>query len=408
MTDTELAGSSEAMRDFMAQVMEIEGVTFDDQLATVRAFGKLTMPSDQAYALLKENFEDLGHTPLMYHEEGEDHVLAVESDVMAPTRPLWWLASVPLFVITVARLAQLGILQDATEPIASLSDYFSNWAAALPYTGALLGTLLAREIARFLVALWHEQEITLPFFLPLPGLFGLILPILLLLGLFGQIILSIMLIFQMSWGAMGSFAKLRTPVRDRRVAFDMGVAATLAGLAVGIPVLVVGLLGSEVLTQEQIAGMFPPGTVIVQEGNSLLYRGIKLAVFGKWLPAPSGEDVLISTLANAGWVALLITMFNLLPVGSLDGGHIVHGLIGDRAALLRWIVIPLLIILVFFYPGWLLWLIFMLVFVRNPAQVLDEITSLGEGRRALGIAMLVLLVLLFVPVPLRAIFAIVG
>lgn len=406
---------TQRIRDIIEQVMTVEEVVLESDLATVEARGELTVASEEAFDQLQDNLEELDHTPVMYSEIDGDVVLAVENEVMVPTRTWWWLSLI-LLLATVVRLGQLGIGQEASGPLVGVMGYLRNWTLALPYAGVLLATLVARELARALVALRYEQKISFPFFLPLPGVLGLLIVLFSVLGPLGQFgAVLLFAFFQMGWGTIGSFATLRTPVRDRRVPFDMAVAATLAGLAVSIPAVVIGLAGSQVVTRAEILQMFPPGTFIFQEGNSLAYYGIKFAVFGQFLPAPDGTDVLISTLANAGWAGLILTMFNLLPIGSLDGGHIVYGLFGEDAVWGRVVVlvgIPFLWLLSIvrpiqlFYPAWIVWLVFVFIFLRNPAQVLDEITKLGPVRTYVGVLMLVLFVLLFAPVASRPLFAI--
>jgi Zn-dependent protease len=160
------------------------------------------------------------------------------------------------------------------------------------------------------------------------------------------------------------------------------------------------------------------------EGNSLLYLGIKYSVFDKVLPStglengfweavwhamagnvlltPESEDVSIHAVAFAGWAGLLVTAINLIPVGQLDGGHVLFGLLGRRAQLAIWPFVAALVGLSRLYSGWFLLILLMLLARRN-APVLDEITELDPTRRWLGVLMLVIFVLIFVPVPLQVI-----
>jgi membrane-associated protease RseP (regulator of RpoE activity) len=168
-------------------------------------------------------------------------------------------------------------------------------------------------------------------------------------------------------------------------------------------VLIVGLLLSPVYTRPEILGILPEGQGLMQEGNSLLYLGLKYAIFGKILPTPAGEDVLIHAMAWAGWGGLLVTALNLMPVGQLDGGHVMYGLAGERAQMFRWPVIIALLLMSFLYEGWLLWVFLIFVLARRSAPVFDEITDLDATRRWIAVAMLVIFVLIFVPVPLKTV-----
>lgn len=136
------------------------------------------------------------------------------------------------------------------------------------------------------------------------------------------------------------------------------------------------------------------------EGNSLLYAGLKVLMFGRFLPG-GGEDVWIHPVAFAGWAGLLVTALNLIPAGQLDGGHIVYALLGPRGArLVTWAVLAALVGLSFVWTGWVLWLALVFIFGRMQDMPLDEITELTASQQALAAVMVVVFVLVFVPVPL--------
>src|SRR5690606_2295581 len=127
-----------------------------------------------------------------------------------------------------------------------------------------------------------------------------------------------------TFGTLGAVIRMKRPIEDRGKLFDVGAAGPVAGLVVAIPLLVIGLSLSEV-------GPLTPGSFI--EGNSILYALIKYAVFGQWLPG-DGVDVQLHPMALAGWVGLLVTMINLMPIGQLDGGQIAKSALGDAPE--RW------------------------------------------------------------------------
>jgi membrane-associated protease RseP (regulator of RpoE activity) len=228
-------------------------------------------------------------------------------------------------------------------------------------------------MGHYLMARRHGVRVTLPYFIPLPTLLG----------------------------TMGAVIAMQEPSPNRRVQFDIGVAGPLAGLVIAIPVLVVGLVLSPLYTRQEILQIIPEGQGLIQEGNSLLYLGLKFAVFGKVLPTPGGEDILVHAMAWAGWAGLLVTALNLIPVGQLDGGHVLYGLVGERAQVLRWPIIILLLALSFLYQGWLLWAFLIFLLARRSAPVLDEITTLDRPRQWIAVVVLVIFVLIFVPVPLK-------
>ena len=96
---------------------------------------------------------------------------------------------------------------------------------------------------------------------------------------------------------------------------------------------------------------------------------------------------------------LLITSLNLLPVGQLDGGHILYALLGKRAWPVAFGVVGLLVVMGFFGSGWFLWAFLVFVFgVRHPAS-LNDLSPMGLRRTLVGIGVLVLFVLTFTPIP---------
>jgi membrane-associated protease RseP (regulator of RpoE activity) len=161
------------------------------------------------------------------------------------------------------------------------------------FAGTLMGILVCHEAGHYILGRHHGVDVSLPYFIPLPP--------------------------QISLGTLGAVIRMDKPISDRNQLFDVGASGPLAGLAVAVPLLVVGLSLSTVGPQD------PSGVI---EGNSILYALLKYAVFGEWLPG-NGRDVQLHPMAFAGWVGLLITMINLLPIGQLDGGHVARAVMGQ-------------------------------------------------------------------------------
>src|SRR6185369_17137234 len=164
----------------------------------------------------------------------------------------------------------------------------------LSYSVPLMLILLCHELGHYFVARAHGVQASLPHFIPLPPALGL--------------------------GTMGAVIGMQQVTSDRRKLIDIGAAGPLAGLVVAVPVLIYGLSLSPVL---------PVHGSSEQEGNSILYLVIKRVVTGAWLPDGT-HDVFLHPTAFAGWVGLLITMINLLPIGQLDGGHVAVAFFGNR------------------------------------------------------------------------------
>jgi membrane-associated protease RseP (regulator of RpoE activity) len=226
-------------------------------------------------------------------------------------RPRYWLHAL-LFLATLVTTTVAGLTYSAglwlagLPPDAPAGALLARIPAALPsalaFSLPLMGILAAHEMGHYVAARIHGVRASLPYFIPLPPPFPL--------------------------GTMGAIITMRGMTRSRDKLVDVGAAGPLAGLVVAIPVLVVGLVLSEVRPTTALPGQ------LVTEGNSLLYLLLKRAVHGEWLPG-GGRDVFLSPTAYAGWAGLFVTMLNLIPIGQLDGGHVAVGYFGnayERAA----------------------------------------------------------------------------
>ncbi|MBC7871759.1 MAG: site-2 protease family protein, partial [Chitinophagaceae bacterium] len=152
------------------------------------------------------------------------------------------------------------------------------------------------------------------------------------------------------------------------------------------------------LATSQVRPISPQGIV---EGNSILYALAKIITFGRFVPDGT-VDVYVNQLAWAGWTGLFVTGLNLIPLGQLDGGHILYSLIGNRARALYYPIIFAMVALVALTGGTLLLLLALLIFLgRVYAVPLNDITPLDNRRRLVAIFTLVVFALVFVPIPLR-------
>jgi membrane-associated protease RseP (regulator of RpoE activity) len=216
---------------------------------------------------------------------------------------------------------------------------------------------------------------------------------------------------------MGAAILMQGTPKNKRVLFDIGVAGPLAGMVVALPVLLLGL------SLSHLEVIKPLGGLIQQEGNSILYLAAKYAVFGKLLPAPASfggvspllywlryfftgrpipigaTDVFISPVAFAGWAGLLVTALNLIPAGTLDGGHVVYSMFGEKAAKAFPAILVGLALLGIAWFGWWIWLILLLWLGRVHAEPLDQITPLDRPRLTIAALAIIIFVVTFSPVP---------
>jgi membrane-associated protease RseP (regulator of RpoE activity) len=253
------------------------------------------------------------------------------------------------------------------------ADVFSNpllIVRGAPYSAALLSILGAHELAHFFACKRHHVQATLPYFIPVPPPFLL--------------------------GTMGAVIKMRPPFANRNTILDIGIAGPLAGAAVAIPIVIIGLARSTPVATTEL-----PETALML-GNSLLFAFLQRVALGA---LPEGTDVLLGPVAFAGWIGLLVTMFNLLPAGQLDGGHIFYSLFPRwHRGMSRLLVLVLLAMGFFVWRGWLIWAgILLLIGARHPAP-LDPDRPITRRRRRLALIALALFIVTFVPAPLTITF----
>ena len=233
----------------------------------------------------------------------------------------------------------------------------------LAFSITLMTILLAHELGHYFACRYYGIDASLPYFLPFP-----LPPI----------------------GTMGAFIRIRSPIYTRQALFDVGIAGPLAGFVVLVPALLIGIAESKI-----IPGIAQRGELIF--GIPAIQRIFEWIIF----PHVRSADILLHPIARAAWVGILATALNLLPIGQLDGGHILYAFAGRRHKLLsRIFVVALIPLGIFYSPSWFVWAALLFFFaLRHP--VIYDITRLDKNRVALGIAALVIFLLTFTLAPLR-------
>ncbi|MBZ0275025.1 MAG: site-2 protease family protein, partial [Anaerolineae bacterium] len=294
-----------------------------------------------------------------------------------PRRRPWW-PNLVLFIITIFSVLWVGTMLDVQMMGAFHAQQILNnlpfelWRG-IPYAASILLILGSHELGHYFAARRHNLAVTLPYFIPVPPLVSL-------------------------FGTLGAFIQLREPMRNRKVLLDVGMAGPLAGLVFAVPILFIGLAHMTPQPVTSLGGIY--------EGDSILYAAAKTLTYGHFVP-DGRTDICITCnqLAWAGWTGLLVTALNLMPIGQLDGGHILYALIGERARKLYYPLLGVMIGLVLVTRIWMLWVLLLLLFGRIYATPLDMITPLDKRRRWLAIFSLVVFILVFVPTPLTEIAA---
>jgi membrane-associated protease RseP (regulator of RpoE activity) len=234
------------------------------------------------------------------------------------------------------------------------------------YSGTILAILGCHEMGHYLACRYYDVDASLPFFLPAPLLTG----------------------------TLGAFIRIREPIPTKRMLFDIGIAGPLAGFAIAVPALFIGLAMSRVVP-------LPADFSGLQLGEPLLFK------MASWIVWGSVSDKLTLNLhpvAFAAWFGLLATALNLFPVGQLDGGHISYAVLGRKSSNVTLAMIPIAMGLVYFSTSWTVWtalMIFMLWrFGRHHPPTFDEYERLDRTRMILAGVALIILILCFTPAPI--------
>jgi membrane-associated protease RseP (regulator of RpoE activity) len=340
----------------LADIFAVEG--WQVLNGTVRFRGNLLVDPELAMRLLTQRVEPFGFVPMMHtpHEIALVRLPAVSRHPSQGWRG--WPLNLALFLATLCTTLFVGAVMEGADPLSQPLTLVRG----VPFSASLLLILGCHELGHYLTARAYGVQVSLPYFVPLP-----IPPL----------------------GTMGAIIRMRSPIPNRKVLFDVGVAGPLCGLVVALPILALGLALSPV---KPLAG------VILQEGNSLAYLFLKWLIKG---PIPDGSDVMLHPMALAGWLGLFVTALNLMPLSQLDGGHIAYAVLGRgfRKAVWPFLGILVALFLVSRWEGWLVWVVLAVALGLRHPPPLDDVTPLDRPRRRLAVVALALLVLLLTPLP---------
>jgi membrane-associated protease RseP (regulator of RpoE activity) len=246
----------------------------------------------------------------------------------------------------------------------------------LPYALALMAILSIHELGHYLVAKSYKMRTTLPYFIPVPPLEFLSAKFIL--------------------GTFGAFIQMRSPVPNRKALFDVGIAGPLAGFVVTIPLLIWGLAHSSVVQLSEASRLFNFES-LNPRFSLLLTLLSKLALGSQFTPEMA---IHLHPVAIAGYIGLIVTALNLMPVGQLDGGHIVHAMFGQRTgAAIGQITRLLMLLLALLEPDLILWAIILLFMPVADEPALNDVSELDNWRDLWGLLALVILVSIVLPPP---------
>ena len=235
-----------------------------------------------------------------------------------------------------------------------------------PFSITLMLILGTHEFGHYYYAQKHKVDATLPYFLPAP-------PFLFLIGTFG------------------AFIKIKSPIYRKDALLQIGAAGPIAGFIIAVPALLIGLKLSKVVEKVDINNA-------IMLGDSLLMK------FLTWMTYPNlleTQDIMLHPIAFAGWIGLLVTMLNLLPIGQLDGGHIAYAMLGKKQNIIGKLAFIALISLSFISLNWLFWglLIFFLMRSAKHPPIHDINIPLSKFNKRIGYICLIIFILCFIPAP---------
>jgi len=323
----------------LADLYEVHAIYHhgDNLLFRVRSYGDPV----QAETQMKKRLGDAGFDASV-NDDGTGSMITVKA---REKKKFPWL-NILLFILTVATMYYV---------------YPGSFGMKMEFVISLSAILLFHEFGHYFAGKHRGVIMSLPYFIPAPNI----------VGTFGAII------------------KSKTPFTNRRDLIEVGAAGPVSGFIIALIVLIYGL---------QNATLVNAGNAGLMLGDSLLIRLLSWLIVG---PIPEGKDFVLSPAAWAGWVGLLVTMLNLLPIGQLDGGHIIYGLAGRFQHKVAQFFLVVLAIMGFWWFGW--WFFGLLVFIfglKHPPTMNDR-AELPMHAKILGYAAIVIFILSFIPEPFK-------
>jgi membrane-associated protease RseP (regulator of RpoE activity) len=265
-----------------------------------------------------------------------------------------------LFLLTFLSTLAVGALNEGVNILNEPAKIYRG----LPFSVTLLVILLAHEFSHYLASRKHGVQATLPYFIPAPTLFG----------------------------TLGAFIKMKSPINTRNALMDIGASGPIAGFTVALAATIIGLFLSKVVPVNKVEGM-------IVLGDSMLFKGLTRLIVGS---IPDKYDVILHPVAFAGWIGFFVTALNLIPVGQLDGGHIMYALIGERHTNLSKLLIGVMMGLgLFVWEGWLVWAALLIILGFKHPPIIYSGIPLDQKRRRIGWFAVVIFILTFIPVPIK-------
>ncbi len=299
-----------------------------------------------------------------------------------------------LFLITFFTTTLAGVDWIGKDPLNLL-----NFAYGLTYSVSLLAILGSHEFGHFFYSLKHKVRATLPYFIPFPFIPGML-----------------------NFGTLGAIIRTKTPVPSRKAVFDIGVSGPIVGFIVSVAVLIVGF--TLLPSREHILQIHPNYNFTTNSsgvldglplafGNTILFKILEIIFTNPHTQfVPPMTEIYNYPLLCTGWFGLFVTAMNLLPIGQLDGGHMIYAMFGRAhrkvARIFFYIILAIGILgllplvgvnIDFGWTGWLFWsaILFFVVKLDHP-PVMDS-TPLDKKRMIIGWLTILIFIVSFSPTP---------
>jgi membrane-associated protease RseP (regulator of RpoE activity) len=360
-TKIEIQNQVRALRDALQDILEISAFVHTRKEFFIQ--GKISFdpyfqgPYNDWKRIVTDRLSTLGFSVDFEQNENQVILHIIRSEYQSVKVFPW--TNLILFLLTVITTLAAGAMMEGENIFSDPFLILKGWSFAVP----LLAILLCHEFGHYIESRKSGISVTLPYFIPGPTI----------LGTFGAVIRS------------------KSPFKNRKNLLDVGAAGPIAGFVVAVVVVILGL------SYSNVAEAVPQGGIRL--GDSLIFKLLSFLVLKN---IPEGHDVFLSPTAFAGWAGILVTMLNLLPIGQLDGGHIMYALLGKMPKKIALVAVLTLIPLgIFLWPGWLVWVVLILIIKLGHPPTLDDQVPLDLKRKIIGWLAMFIFILSFTPVPIK-------
>ncbi len=274
---------------------------------------------------------------------------------------------------------------------------FKELIIGIPYSLSILFVLASHEFGHYFASRYHNVKATLPYFIPFPSAAGFL-----------------------NFGTLGAVIRTKSPVSTRKAMFDIGIAGPISGFFASLLILIYGfthLPGKEYILSihpDYFQSTYGQHAIHLEFGDTLLFMFLRNLLTQGAAFIPPMSEIYHYPFLCVGWFGLFVTSMNLIPVGQLDGGHILYALTGYknhlRIASISMITLIILGVLGFIeaytelnfkvgWTGWMFWafILYFVIKVKHPE--IDDNSKLDLKRKVLGVISLLIFIVSFSPAP---------